>query len=95
MTAAEERVETKAPSLIPDMAKEVIFWCAVFVAVVTGAVLISQMGSGWPVSVPVARSAPIATPTAMAPSAAPSTFPSASEALIVNASESAEQPATF
>lgn len=47
---------------LPDAAKEVIFWCAVLVAVVSGAVLIGRMDAVFRFPEPAGPSAPALAP---------------------------------
>jgi hypothetical protein len=47
MSAHYENRKPRTLAVMPEMAKEVIFWCAVFVVVVTSAVLIGQMNADW------------------------------------------------
>lgn len=47
---------------VPEMAKEVIFWCAVFTVAVCGAVLIGTMGTAWSVAIPITVHAAPAQP---------------------------------
>lgn len=42
----ENRVHQPA-QLLPQMAREVIFWCAVLAAVASGAVLVGHLGTIW------------------------------------------------
>jgi hypothetical protein len=67
MSAPYDTPETKSRPYIPEMAKEVIFWCAVFVVAATGAVLISQMGPNWHIGVPPAQSATVSVQPQSAP----------------------------
>jgi len=60
--------ESSSHSFIPEMAKEVFFWCAVFVVAVTGAILVGQMGSGWSARLSPAEHA---TVSPQSPKAAP------------------------
>jgi len=79
-------------TVIPEMAKEVIFWCAVFVAVVTSAVLIGQIGSDWQIPVP---SRALALAAASMSATEQVDAPEASDAAPLNASEADEPSATF
>jgi hypothetical protein len=94
MSARYDNRETQVFPFIPGMAKEVIFWCAVFIAVVTGAVLIGQMGPSWPVPVPLAQAAPVSV-AAGGSSVEERTATPASDTSILDASDSSEQPPTF
>jgi hypothetical protein len=47
MAARFEDRERQPASLLPSMAKEVVFWCAVLVAVISGAVLVGRLGTIW------------------------------------------------
>jgi hypothetical protein len=47
MTARFENRERLPAPLLPGMAKEVIFWCAVLAALTSGAVLIGGLGTIW------------------------------------------------
>ncbi|MFO1204284.1 MAG: hypothetical protein U1E63_00750 [Burkholderiales bacterium] len=47
MAAGCDKVENRWKPALPQAAKEVIFWCAVVVAVVSGGVLIGQMDAVW------------------------------------------------
>ena len=98
MPAANEKLEARARGFIPDMVKEVIFWCTVFTAFVTAGLQISQMGQSWAVSVPPVQAASMSTVTAnsFAAPEARSTVWSVSELpYIPDASAPAEQPPTF
>ena len=98
MPAANEKLEARARGFIPDMVREVIFWCTVFTAFVTAGLQISQIGQSWAVSVPSVQTAsmPMVTPTSVAAAEARSTVSSVSELPdIPDASAPAEQPPTF
>ncbi len=47
MGAGFDKAENRWKPAVPQAAKEVIFWCAVLVAVVSGGVLIGQMDAVW------------------------------------------------
>jgi hypothetical protein len=47
MTARFENREHRPAPLLPKMAKEVIFWCAVLAALMASAVLIGDFGAIW------------------------------------------------
>ena len=47
MSAHYANRKPRTPSVMPEMAKEVIFWSAVFVVVATSAVLVGQMDADW------------------------------------------------
>jgi hypothetical protein len=59
MSACYANHKQQKPSVFPEMAKELIFWSAVFVVVATSAVLVSQMDADW--SVPLPFSGPVAS----------------------------------
>jgi hypothetical protein len=48
--------------MIPEMVREVVFWCAVLVVVVSGAVLIGQMEPVWQFPPPAVHSATVVQP---------------------------------
>ena len=76
MAARFENRESRKMPVIPETVKEMIFWCAVLVAVVSGAVLIGRMDSVWRFPSPATQSAIVAaipaTPTDSQLSAKPS-----------------------
>jgi hypothetical protein len=47
MAARFGNSESSWKPLLPQAAKELIFWCAVLVAVVSGGVLVAQMDAIW------------------------------------------------
>ncbi len=94
MAARFEDREGRWVPVLPEMAKEVIFWCAVLVAVVSGAVLIGHMDAVWRFPIPAAQSASVAATVEASPVAERPAMP-ASETPILDASEPAEQPPTF
>jgi hypothetical protein len=59
MSACYANHKQQKPPVFPEMAKEVIFWGAVFVVVATSAVLVSQMDADW--YVPLPFSGPVAS----------------------------------
>jgi hypothetical protein len=59
MAARLENTESRKLPALPETAKELIFWCAVLVAVVSGAVLIGSMDALWRFPIPSAQSATV------------------------------------
>ena len=56
MAARIDKPESRWVPAMPEAAKEVVFWCAVLVAVVSGAVLIGHMDAVWRFPIPAAQS---------------------------------------
>lgn len=93
MAARFESRESHKLPVFPEMAKEVIFWCTLLVAVVSGAVLVSQMAPSWPVPVWSAQSAPVSVVVEASPVEEHPAMPADTPTL--DASEPADQPPTF
>lgn len=61
MAARIDKPESRWVPAMPEAAKEVVFWCAVLVAVVSGAVLIGHMDAVWRFPIPAAQSEAVVT----------------------------------
>lgn len=57
MAAGCDKAGNRWKPAVPQAAKEVIFWCAVLVAVVSGGVLIGRMDALWRFPEPAAAAA--------------------------------------